>query len=399
MAQKIDTLIIVDDMLTGYDGHPYEYDKSVAAIFSERGIKVAIYGNKNLLPTIQDELKAKPWFLFNSTASVRKIPVLGAIIYRYTFNRAYQRQLEALIAAADREHRHYCLFVTNTYWYTILPVARAFKNITKPVAFLYRTSIYDTSRVPKITKSLILPLINRAVNIIKGNKNVHHFTDSEVIAREWEARFNHPMHVLPIPHLNVPEVTQEPEYKSKIRLYLPGGMRLEKGAELLAEAMQLLCQENPAVAEKILLITQFNSKDELLQQCKEKLAALPLENLFLDNLSTEAYYNEIANADIILIPYQVSEGYRARTSGVLAEAIAAGKPVITTAGTWMADQVAKYDAGLVMEENAASFVKNLTAMIGNYDQYKNQVQQASEKWMRFHSKAHFYKVFTEGIGE
>lgn len=392
MAAQIDTLVIVDDMLETFEGHPYEYDKSVAAIFAAKGIKVAIYGNQKMLPEIKEELSAKPWFHFNSTSFIRKIPILGAIIYRYTFNKAYQQQMAALIADADRLHGRYALFISNAYWYTILPIAGSLSKTARPSSFLYRCSIYDTSRVPGVMKPLILPLIRYAVKAMNKRAHISYLSDSDVIAGEWESAFNRPMSVLPIPHLNIPELPATGHTNSKLRLYLPGGMRLEKGAKLLSETMALLCAQFGNIADKIVLVTQFVGNDEELLQYKSVLNGLPLENIFLGRLSTEEYYAEIAAADIILIPYQASEGYRARTSGILAEAIAAEKPVITTTGTWMSDQVKRYNAGLVSNETPADFAHQVTAMVSDYPTFKKNTQQAAKEWADFHSKDNFYKI-------
>ena len=48
-------------------------------------------------------------------------------------------------------------------------------------------------------------------------------------------------------------------------------------------------------------------------------------------------------ADLVLIPYS-AQSYRYRSSGVLVEAMAAGKPVVTTAGSWMAAQLTPQNA-------------------------------------------------------
>ena len=52
----------------------------------------------------------------------------------------------------------------------------------------------------------------------------------------------------------------------------------------------------------------------------------------------EDYYAELAAADLVVLPYD-AEVYRDRSSGILAEALAAGKPVVVPAHTWMADQI------------------------------------------------------------
>jgi len=61
-----------------------------------------------------------------------------------------------------------------------------------------------------------------------------------------------------------------------------------------------------------------------------------------------SYRAFIAHADLLLLPYR-RRPYRRRSSAVLLEALVAGVPVVTTSGTWLAEQVVKYKAGVVVE--------------------------------------------------
>ncbi len=67
--------------------------------------------------------------------------------------------------------------------------------------------------------------------------------------------------------------------------------------------------------------------------------------LLPEALDAPAYYRHLAEADIALIPYDARR-YRERSSGVLVEAMAAGLPVVTSAGSWMETQVGPDNAVL-----------------------------------------------------
>ena len=49
--------------------------------------------------------------------------------------------------------------------------------------------------------------------------------------------------------------------------------------------------------------------------------------------------------------YYLREGYIEPTSGIFAEALAAAKPVVVTAGTWMAGELGKSGSGVEFESN------------------------------------------------
>ncbi len=392
------TLIIADDQLEGLEGHPYEYDKAVQKIFRERDVETFIFGNSKLPETIQKELGAKPWYTFNSQSFIRKIPGLGPVLYRLGFWKKYEQQLDNLIALIANKYAHPLIFIPNVYWYNILPIARSLKKTNIPAAVLYRISIYDTIQVPGLFKPFILPLIKHAMEKIKKESNVYFFSDSTVIAGEWQHYFNCRMRVLPIPHLLPNRKKNTPAPGEKIRFYLPGGMRLEKGAALLTEALELLQKTQNKLLQKITLVTQFTGNDSKLALYKERLAALPIDNIFLERLSTEDYNEQLKMADVILIPYQVSEGYRARTSGILAEAIASCKPFITTNGTWMSDQAQKFNTGMIAEDRQPeTLAQAISDIINTYPEQTVRAQTAADLWMQAHDPSVFFMELNKAM--
>ena len=64
----------------------------------------------------------------------------------------------------------------------------------------------------------------------------------------------------------------------------------------------------------------------------------PVVALHNEPLSTEAYKDLLLGSHITLLPYEPIE-YSARSSGILAESLAAGIPVIVPAGTWLSRQL------------------------------------------------------------
>ena len=76
---------------------------------------------------------------------------------------------------------------------------------------------------------------------------------------------------------------------------------------------------------------------------RKQLGSLPPNcrvKLLTEPLTSEAYRQLLLGADIVVIPYD-AEAYSARSSGVFAEALSAGKPVIVPAGTWMAGELSR----------------------------------------------------------
>ena len=70
--------------------------------------------------------------------------------------------------------------------------------------------------------------------------------------------------------------------------------------------------------------------------------------IFDKPLSGEEYHKLLKMSSIVWCLYDAS-AYKNRVSGILLEAWSLGKPVITTAGTWMAKQVEKFGGGIALD--------------------------------------------------
>ena len=120
-----------------------------------------------------------------------------------------------------------------------------------------------------------------------------------------------------------------------------GDAREEKGFQLLPQALTYLWPDYIAKGRvRFLLQSNFNTPggEAGILAAAQALAGFPGTTLYSDPVSPAEYFRLLAAADIVLIPYS-AERYRYRSSGVLVEAMAAGKVVVTSAGSWMARQV------------------------------------------------------------
>lgn len=135
-----------------------------------------------------------------------------------------------------------------------------------------------------------------------------------------------------------------------LRLVCAGGVRREKGGELVGplvnaldkeflqtDKLQLLIQTGKKRKSQTMLglepggVTEIDSFSSG-QLPKSPVIALP------HPLSPDNYADLIRSADIGLLLYD-SDEYFARCSGILVELLAAGVPVIGPAGCWLGDQI------------------------------------------------------------
>jgi len=62
-------------------------------------------------------------------------------------------------------------------------------------------------------------------------------------------------------------------------------------------------------------------------------------------MDAASYAALLESVDVVLVPYW-REIYWSRTSGIVLEAIASGKPIIVTSDTWMSDELQRWGAGI-----------------------------------------------------
>lgn len=159
-------------------------------------------------------------------------------------------------------------------------------------------------------------------------------TDSESISHALAARYGLRTQLLPIPHLIDPGPIRyaAPKGQRAIRLWFPGEPREEKGLSVIRKLTKTLMQSalgcTLVLDERIIQPSSTN----------RSIATLP------GPLTAEAYARELSECDAVLLPYD-AERYRQATSGIFIEAVAAGKMPFVTRGTWMADELIRYELG------------------------------------------------------
>ena len=390
-------MIIIDEQLKTIDGHNFEYIKSVKEIMESHGYAIDVYGNASVIDTIKTAIDAKPAFHFNPTPWYRKIPILGAVLYRINFWKTLENQYKTIINSNSYSDAEIHFFVPNIYWYNLLPIINSFKNSTVKVSILFRNSVVELTDAPKLFHPIIRYIFKKVAGIAKHNTSIHFTTDSKVIADEWIATYGTNMDVLPIPHITESSTQGISTNKTnKTNFYAPGIMRLEKGMKMIFSALEKIENKQIDLAEKIQFTIQiFGQRDkEIFDNYRTKLSSFKnIEVIILGSLSSAEYNFQIQHTDVILIPYQVNAGYRARTSGILCESIGANKPFITTNNTWMSQQANQFGTGILVDDgNADQLIIAMNEAINNLSKYQTMATESKAKFMKFHSKENFYRI-------
>jgi len=144
--------------------------------------------------------------------------------------------------------------------------------------------------------------------------------------------------------------------------FAAGNARREKGFADLLEALILLAPRL-SVGELVVRL-QCHRPDSVSAGLLARTNVCAGVTLLEDGLREENYNEDIAGADVLLLPYHLDH-YAMRTSGVFCEARCAGRPVIATRGSWAGDRVERQGGGwIIPEKNPQALAAAMAAACG-----------------------------------
>jgi len=151
-----------------------------------------------------------------------------------------------------------------------------------------------------------------------------------------------------------------------------GAARQDKGFKTVVDLVALLAERGERVPVAVQISADHYGKcDAATREDIARLKALryPPLTLIGDAPSPEAYAASFPGS-ICLQPYSRTE-FRDRVSGVTLDALAHACPVIATQGTWTADLIGPFGAGVaVAEPDAESLYAAINAVRADYARYQ-----------------------------
>lgn len=233
------------------------------------------------------------------------------------------------------------------------------------------------------------------------SEHVHFASDTKELADQYAKLLNVLVDVAPIPfeqsHLKeFAHLPQQPKDKPLTVLYL-GDARLEKGFESFPDLVRKLW-ESHLKPHRLRFVFQANTNvpggEGNIAQAIRTLAQYPPARVEIiqQPMAPQDYFHRLAESDIVLLPYDASR-YRWRSSGILVEALAAGKPVITTKGSWMAGQVANSHAVLI--DNLDELPSALARLVEKFPAAQKEARQLRRRWLGQSSPDHYIDWLTK----
>lgn len=240
------------------------------------------------------------------------------------------------------------------------------------------------------------PLFDRIAKSALLRRIVRFHTDTDLLSADYAGLFGVPFTTLPIPFdqtVLIERMARRRRPGPLVVTYL-GDARLEKGFAGIPAAVASLWDAYVLTGKvRFVIQSNFNVPDGEpgMLQAVQKLAQYPpsMVEIIDRPMQGDVYAERLASADIVIIPYDAAR-YRARSSGILVEAMAAGKPVVASRGTWMETQVDPTHA--ILMDDAGDLARALKQAIDDYAALKKGAARLQPEALANASGDHFVQA-------
>ncbi len=227
-------------------------------------------------------------------------------------------------------------------------------------------------------------------------EKVEFYTDTQELVNRYNSLSTVRLKLIPVPFRQ--EILTENIVKKSsnkpIHLVYLGDAREEKGYLHLPQIVQDLWADYLSTNKlKITIQSNFNinSGETGILASRLQLETYPEDKVTIikNPLTPSAYYQLLNSADLLVIPYN-NVSYRYRTSGVLTESLAAGKPVIVPENTWLANQID--DSRGVTYQHPQEISQAIIKVINNLKTYQENAEAFRVNWLKQNSPNNLIKT-------
>ncbi len=188
--------------------------------------------------------------------------------------------------------------------------------------------------------------------------NIVFVTDSNLLKREYEERYNIDVKTLPIPHIPKKNTYLK---SNNITVSSLGPARGYKGSLKLLQALRILDKRKFKNKERLFIVFHiFGEIQNYLQSELETINSIQIKALNLPR-SLHEYELDLNMSDIIFCAYD-KKMYAKNTSGIFFEACALNKIPLISANTWAATINEKYNCARVVAYSAERIAEEIQTL-------------------------------------
>ncbi len=414
-------LLIVDQSLRNCDGHYLEYDVSVAQAAAKLGSLPTIAANASFDRSLLREFRvnchfskasdevyrsgAENWArsLISNLPTKMRTPAISAAYFARraasgflqasnsnSTETVFGRELSRLIEQEHLSTNDHVLIHTLNFreLHSLVSELRSQTKLPIIHVVLRRDPTEPSARKNSFSE------IDRIFKKLHCNSSLgcrmRFYADTESLSAVYNELTGGTVHVqcLPIPHCLPPltEFRLGTRVSPFVATYL-GNARTEKGFHLLPNALEYLRLSHLA-SGRLRFVIQANGNLSLeearIASARNRLATFGSDDvqLLLAPLSVVDFHQRIMEADLILLPYDVAS-YRRRSSGILVQALACGRPVVVPAGTWLSE--VSPAGGFVTYDKLEDLGPAIATAIDNLSSLQAAAMEFAPEWRERHN--------------
>jgi glycosyltransferase involved in cell wall biosynthesis len=394
-SEGIVRVSIIDDAFTGWTGHNASYNFAICEELEKRSVAYRLYANQGLRKPPTEHADVQPTFRHNAHAAwtgLRWLPrqvnrPLQLVVSNYRHNRDLTRRVGPFIEDGE------IVLVVIESRYTSFAQALWLSGLSRTRSRM--TAVFVVHNVP----SNIIQWEMRAVRALARGCRIVLAAHTSDIARLCQDATGLSCEVLPLPFIRPGPIAHRSTGPDEAVAFTYLGIAsAEKGFDLLIEAIGHV--DDLLASGRISLTVQCNPHEpgeraaRLADALRDRAKTRPGIRI-VGALSGDDFEREMVEGDVVLIPNR-PEFYRHALSGVFAEALAKGKPVIVSDGTYMARELADHGAGLTFEPgSAASLAEAIRQAASTIDDLRSRAAASQQAWLSIHNPARYVDMLFE----
>ena len=246
----------------------------------------------------------------------------------------------------------------------------------------------------------LLHELDAALEKADPSRRVQLFADSLRIINVYHRFFSRPINLLPIPFAdNCRTNGHVPQSKAGICLGYMGYTQAKQGYHFIRRLYHdLLSHPDYRTVNFKVRHNLFNIQGAMAEDLRDLLSARERIENTINYMSPDDYELFFQDCDMLLIPHSRLD-YPVQTSGMLIDALCRGKPVVVPENTWLADQVARYGAGICFSgTNYDSFRDAAYRAIDRFPQLKKESGRNLTSFIQFHSSENLFCILFRDPG-
>lgn len=400
-------IVIVASGLRDIGGHNYSYTTAVGDEFERRGFGVEVLAHETLSMTLVSRAGYRAVFSRGTYDFPCGKNALHSLLKLWSQADVYASELNSALGFGNPPPK--VIFCHTLSDFELVGWSRLLRRRALPaplILMMRETPGFETMGWYRRWLHPYTGLRARALAAINRRARAGFIlaTDTELLSADYLRIFRGRVVTFPLPVASVANRLPDPAKPSgEITFGYLGDCRSAKGFGRLAPMIEeVLTRDRGGRIKFVVQLYQgtYDSGaappgwDALLGLAERFPSRLELIKGALDGASYERF---LASLDAVLIPND-HPGFRAGSSNVFSESVAAGKPVVVADGTWMASQLGRYGGGVTFSlSDSSGFADSVLHLARDWREADKRAGQFSDLWRTEHSAAKLVDAILESI--